>query len=140
MSRNEDLLLVVSDCFTEKALQDILAKSSKEKRQDVKVLSWDFGTAAAKGDSYLSTVNRILVKGEVKGNPIDVKIVVKSLPKNVGRRKTFRSADFFYNEITFYEEVIFLIQTQEKRNYLTNVLVNRFLLRMRIGRSSYESK
>ncbi|XP_033222887.1 uncharacterized protein LOC117176730 [Belonocnema kinseyi] len=106
MSRNMDLLNSVSDSFTEKTLEDILAKATKDEGQDVRILSWDFGEASAKGDSYLSTVSRILVKGEVNGKPTEVKLVVKSLPKNLGRRKTFRSADFFYNEITFYEEVI----------------------------------
>lgn len=110
MSRNIDLLISVSDSFTEKILEDILAKATKEKAKDVKILSWDFGEASAKGDSYLSTVSRILVKGEVNGKSTEVKLVVKSLPRNLGRRKTFRSADFFYNEITFYEEVYFLFK------------------------------
>lgn len=106
MSQNKDLLMEVSDHFTEKNLRDILAKKNGGKSEDVRVLSWDFGAASAKGDSYLSTVSRICVKGEIKGKSIEVKLVVKSLPKNLGRRKTFRSPDFFYNEITFYEEVI----------------------------------
>ena len=110
MSRNTDLLIGVSDKFTEKTLQDILAKLTCSRSENTKIVSWDFGAAIPKGDSYLSTVSRILVKGEVNGNSVEMKLVVKSLPKNLGRRKTFRSSDFFYNEITFYKEVCLLIQ------------------------------
>ncbi|XP_025162063.1 uncharacterized protein LOC105183226 isoform X2 [Harpegnathos saltator] len=37
---------------------------------------------------------------------VQVNIVVKSIPQNVGRRKTFRSSDFFSNEIVFYTQVV----------------------------------
>lgn len=37
---------------------------------------------------------------------IIIPIVIKSMPKNVGRRKTFRSSDFFRNEVNFYNTVI----------------------------------
>lgn len=34
-----------------------------------------------------------------------VDLIIKSLPSNIGRRKSFRSTDFFRNEIAFYEHV-----------------------------------
>ena len=37
---------------------------------------------------------------------ITVQLVIKSMPKNVGRRKTFRSSDFFRNEVNFYNNII----------------------------------
>lgn len=37
---------------------------------------------------------------------ISVSLVIKSTPKNVGRRKTFRSADFFRNEVNFYNHIV----------------------------------
>lgn len=36
----------------------------------------------------------------------DVHLIIKSSPKSIGRRKTFRSADFFRNEINFYNIVL----------------------------------
>jgi hypothetical protein len=32
----------------------------------------------------------------------DINIIIKTTPKSIGRRKTFRSAEFFRNEINFY--------------------------------------
>lgn len=103
MSKDLSLLSGVSKLFTEETLEEILRKVSGEK--EVKVLSWDFGEAANKGDGYLSIVDRVKIAGEAGGKPIDVSLVVKSMPQNLGRRKTFRSTDFFYNEVTCYLEV-----------------------------------
>lgn len=103
MSKDLALLAGVSKLFTEDTLREVLKKSSAE--NEVRVTGWTFQPAAAKGDSYLSQVDRITVHGEANGKTIEVKLVIKSLPKNIGRRKTYRSTDFFYNEITFYKEV-----------------------------------
>lgn len=32
--------------------------------------------------------------------------MIKSVPKNIARRKTFRSGDFFRNEINFYQKIL----------------------------------
>ena len=37
---------------------------------------------------------------------IEVNVVIKSIPKNVARRLTFRSKDFFTNEANFYNIVL----------------------------------
>ncbi|XP_046484171.2 uncharacterized protein [Neodiprion pinetum] len=103
MSKDKSLLSGVSKLFTEQTLEDIIRKTTGEK--DVEILSWDFGEASKKGDGYLSIVDRVTVKGEAGGKPASVSLVVKSMPQNIGRRKTFRSKDFFYNEIICYTEI-----------------------------------
>lgn len=37
---------------------------------------------------------------------ISVSLVIKAIPKNVGRRKTFRSSEFFRNEVNFYNYIM----------------------------------
>ncbi|XP_020710180.1 uncharacterized protein LOC105689851 [Athalia rosae] len=103
MPKDKELLWGVSDLFTEETLEEILRKASGE--EDVKVSSWDFGEAGKQGDGYLSVVNRIKVEGEAGGKPVEVSLVVKSLPRNIARRKTFRSEEFFRNEIACYVDI-----------------------------------
>lgn len=96
----------VSDKFTEEVLADVLCRAYNGKK--VQLTDWNFGEGFAKGDSYLSTVNKAKLYGILDDNPkqqVQVNIVVKSIPKNIGRRKTFRSKDFFGNEIIFYTKV-----------------------------------
>lgn len=104
-STNKDhaKLKEVSACFTEKTLQDILYTVHNGK--EVNVLSWEFGGSSTIGDNYLSTIYKIKVTGTVDGKKVQVGLVVKALPKNKGRRKTYRSAEFFSNEILFYTKV-----------------------------------
>lgn len=107
MSQTEDRVNLsdVSDKFTEEVLADVLRRACNGK---VQLTDWNFGEGFAKGDSYLSTVNKGKLYGIVDGNPrqqVQVNFVVKSIPKNVGRRKTFRSGEFFRNEIIFYTKV-----------------------------------
>ncbi|XP_003706592.3 uncharacterized protein LOC100875535 [Megachile rotundata] len=106
MSENKDYTKLndVSSHFTEETLKGILRTAQDGK--EVNVLSWDFGEANAKGDNYLSTVYRIKINGTVDGKEVQLRIVVKSLPNNIGRRKTYRSTDFFRNEIIFYTQVL----------------------------------
>jgi len=105
-TKNRFNLSDVSDKFTEEVLAEVLCKIYDGKK--VQLTDWDFGEGFAKGDSYLSTVNKGTVYGVIDGSPrqqVQVNFVVKSIPKNVGRRKTFRSKDFFRNEIIFYTKV-----------------------------------
>lgn len=103
MSKDVELLKSVSKLFTEKLLEEVLTTKFGEK--DVEVTGWDFGEASAKGDSYLSEVDRVVIHGNVKGKPTKLKVVVKSFPGNLGRRETYRSTVFFRNEILFYTQV-----------------------------------
>ncbi|XP_020296153.1 uncharacterized protein LOC109861065 [Pseudomyrmex gracilis] len=97
----------VSDKFTEETLMDILCKANNGKK--VQLTDWSFGDGFTKGDSYMSTVYKGTVYGVVDDDPkqnVQVQFVVKSIPKNVARRKTFRTADLFRNEIAFYTQVV----------------------------------
>ena len=96
-------LTEISVHFTEETLKHILRVVNNGK--EVNVLSWDFDGTSSKGDNYLSTIYKIKVIGTVDGKEIEVGSVIKSLPKNIGRRKTYRSAEFFSNEIMFYTKV-----------------------------------
>lgn len=113
-SKDYGKLKDVSSHFTEETLKNILCMVHNG--TEVNVLSWNFGQASAKGDNYLSTVDKIKVNGIVDGKEVQINLVVKSLPQNIGRRNTYRSVDFFYNEIIFYTQVrttliLFLLQT-----------------------------
>lgn len=96
----------VSDKFTEEVLADVLRRAYDGRK--VRLTDWNFGEGFAKGDSYLSTVSKGRLHGIVddSGQQVQVNLVVKSIPKNVGRRKTFRSGEFFGNEIIFYTKVM----------------------------------
>lgn len=94
----------ISAKLTKETLESILAAECNE--TDVKLTNWDFGDASAKGDSYLTVVNKVKLSGLANGKPVQVDIVIKSLPQNLGRRKTYRSTIFFRNEVAFYTKVI----------------------------------
>lgn len=55
-----------------------------------------------RGSSYLSEVNRIKINGQLQDETFQVATIVKSLPRSVARRMTFRSPDFFSREIEFF--------------------------------------
>ena len=109
MNKNKSLLDSVSKYFTEKTLESIVGKKFGADVNNIEILSWEFENATKIGDNYLSTVERITIKSKISCENKDLKIIVKSLPNNMGRRKTYRSADFFRNEIIFYNEVILFI-------------------------------
>lgn len=97
----------ISPNFNEAVLNDIIRGYGGQKCTSWRFVGSDFG----KGDSYLSEVYRLEVEDETSRQaegdvPLKAKLVVKSIPKNVGRRMTFRSADFFRNEINFYNVVM----------------------------------
>uniref|UniRef100_A0A182M746 CHK kinase-like domain-containing protein n=1 Tax=Anopheles culicifacies TaxID=139723 RepID=A0A182M746_9DIPT len=95
----------ISPKFTEETLDEIV-RSAGGKR----CISWKIPeTNFTKGDAYLSELYRIQLTGERNEpdqEPMVVNVVVKTIPKNVGRRNTFRSADFFRNEANFYNVVL----------------------------------
>lgn len=96
----------VNNKFTEEVLKNILSETCNGK--EVQLVEWSFNEGSAKGDNYLSNVYKGKVIGIINGNPkqnVQVNVVVKSMPKNPGTRKTLRCADFFCNEIAFYTQV-----------------------------------
>ncbi|GAB0088175.1 uncharacterized protein DMENIID0001_025620 [Sergentomyia squamirostris] len=95
---------IVSVVFTEEKLNEILNQEGGYQFKNYEFI----GGFSAKGESYLSEVYRVRVEGEKpgSGSKKSLNLVVKALPKNIGRRKTYRSTDFFRNEISFYESII----------------------------------
>uniref|UniRef100_A0A182N5A7 CHK domain-containing protein n=1 Tax=Anopheles dirus TaxID=7168 RepID=A0A182N5A7_9DIPT len=95
----------ISVKFTEETLDEIIRNAGGKR-----CLGWKFPeTNFTKGDAYLSELYRIQLTGEPTEpgkEPFVVNVVVKTIPKNVGRRNTFRSADFFRNEANFYNVVL----------------------------------
>lgn len=108
----------VSEKFTVEVLTDILSKVCHS-GEEVRLIDWSFDEGFAKGDYYTSNINRGKVSGIVDGGPgqqrsLQVNFIVKAMPKNLCRRKTMRSADFFRNEIAFYTEVRLFIVRQTR--------------------------
>lgn len=105
MNRNKKCtnLSDINNKLTEEVLTNIFSKAYNGKQ--VQLTDWNFRTGSAKGDNYLSNVYKGKVNGVINGDPkqhVQINIVVKTMPKNPGTRKTLRCADFFFNEITFY--------------------------------------
>lgn len=106
----------ISPKFTEQVFMSILHKKAKSEKVEVKKII--LGEESKKGDSYLSTVTRYTVEAIKNGDEAFVlNVIVKAYPKNTGRMKTFRSADFFITEVGFYEKVWPKLQAfQESKN------------------------
>lgn len=104
MAKNKDILTGLSKLLTEKTLENIVKQATGGK--NIEIVDWKSEGASKKGDSYLSTVTRLTIEAIVDNKKNNLKVVIKSLPDNLGRRKTFRSAEFFRNEITFYTKVL----------------------------------
>lgn len=94
-------LSVISSKFTEETLQEIVGKI----KPGAKVSSWEVDTCSTRGSSYLSEVSRLNIEGVLDDEQFLVKSFVKALPKNLARRQTFRSAEFFVREIEFYDKI-----------------------------------
>lgn len=105
-----DLQLFISAKFNETLLVKILQELYCV--NDVSIKSIKFNSDSKKGDSYLSTVTRLIVEanGQNTGDEepnvnINLPLIAKALPNNESRRKTFRSLDFFRNEVIFYNKI-----------------------------------
>ncbi|KAL0122174.1 hypothetical protein PUN28_007132 [Cardiocondyla obscurior] len=97
----------VNSKLTKEVLTSILSKVCDGKK--VQLIDWTFNEGSSRGDNYLSNVYKGKINGAIDGDPkkyVEANIVVKSMPKNPGTRKTLRCADFFSNEIAFYTEIV----------------------------------
>lgn len=103
MNKDTQLLDKVSNKFTEETLKTILLSATGEKTATV--TGWELAPAAAKGDNYLSIVYRASIEGVTGGKDTKISVIIKGLPNNAASIKTFRSTEFFYNEIYFYNNV-----------------------------------
>ncbi|KAG7296507.1 hypothetical protein JYU34_020285 [Plutella xylostella] len=97
-------LLQVSKCLTNERLSQALTDWFQE---DCQFTHWKYVSDTGKGDSYLSEVIRIRIFGKnLKDETKHVQVILKNIPKNECRRLTYRSHEFFKNEIIFYTEVL----------------------------------
>ncbi|XP_063216112.1 uncharacterized protein LOC134527390 isoform X2 [Bacillus rossius redtenbacheri] len=95
----------ISVKLTEETLLEVLRMFAK--REDVCVSGYKVRPAMmSEGDSYQSSVSRIVLEGSSTSGDVNysVSLIVKGLTPNICRRKTFRTVEFFANEIAFYEK------------------------------------
>ena len=79
----------------------------KTDNNNCQITCFQYVSETGKGDSYLSELIRIKIHGVDQNNTANyVQVILKNIPRNVARRLTFRSHEFFKNEITFYEKVL----------------------------------
>lgn len=103
MENDAKLLTKISEKFTVETLKTIISQATGEKI--VTINGWQLETAESIGDNFLSIIYRVTIDCTAGGINTQVKTVIKGLPKNWVSRQTFRSADFFKNEIIFYSQV-----------------------------------
>ncbi|KAG4079925.1 hypothetical protein HA402_006237 [Bradysia odoriphaga] len=95
-------LETISSKFTTEVLDTIVRNRGGTRHK-----SFRFGDGFRKGDSFLSDVYRLIVTGiKEDETEFELQMIIKSMPKSLSRRKTFRSAGFFRNECRFYEVVL----------------------------------
>lgn len=84
----------------------------------VKYTDYEHLGETGKGDSYLSDMFRLKIYGKTEDDEkLCVQVVLKTIPKNIARRKTFRSSEFFANEINFYAHVLpAMLEFQKSKN------------------------
>ncbi|KAK7869898.1 hypothetical protein R5R35_013696 [Gryllus longicercus] len=99
------LLSDISSKLTSDSLKEFLRE---EFGPDAEFVQYKILTGASKGESYLSTVYRIEVEGKSSRDEkkLVLHLIVKCLPASAARRKTFRSLEFFRNEVAFYNKVV----------------------------------
>ncbi|RZC33766.1 uncharacterized protein BDFB_003782 [Asbolus verrucosus] len=105
----EELQKIISPKFTQEVVRNIADKVSGLSETELQITNIE-DTFSKNGDAYLSQICRfgVNVKGKNQSGEeeiVFIPIIVKYLPKNVARRKTYRSTVFFENESIFYEKV-----------------------------------
>jgi hypothetical protein len=109
-----ELQKIISPKFTDRVVLEIVAKKSE--LSDVIVETIQIGESSTKkGDSYLGQICRLTINASEKNKTghqeqVSIPVIAKFLPKNLARRKTYRSAVFFENEVIFYEKVWTVLQ------------------------------
>ncbi|CAK1541444.1 unnamed protein product [Leptosia nina] len=103
MAQNFKTLIHLSILLTDDELSKALSVWFNE---PTTFTHWEPIGEMGKGDSYLSDVYKIKIYGQCNGSSKHIQIIVKTIPKNTSRRLTFRSHDFFRNEINFYQKVL----------------------------------
>ncbi|XP_063372876.1 uncharacterized protein LOC134660915 isoform X2 [Cydia amplana] len=102
--------------LTDEKLSEVLCDLFRE---NIAFARWEYVGEAGKGDSYLSEIIRIKIFGKTDCGDFKhiIQVVLKSIPRSVSRRITFRSDEFFKNEILFYTEVLpVMLKFQSTKN------------------------
>lgn len=95
-------LSVISPKFTEETVHQIVERI----KPGSSVKCWELDMCSNRGSSYLSELNRLKITGHQQDNQeFHVNVIVKSLPRSLSRRLTFRSAEFFSRETEFYDKI-----------------------------------
>lgn len=94
-------LSTISPKFTEETLLEVVQKIKSGSR----VLSWDFEMCGTRGTSYQSELYRLTIHGQSVEETFVVNAFVKALPRNLARRMTFRSPEFYAKEIEFSDKI-----------------------------------
>ncbi|XP_068624060.1 uncharacterized protein [Battus philenor] len=112
---NYSTLTQVSPALTDEKLSGALTDWFDE---NITFTRWEYVGEIGKGDSYLSEVRRIRIHGVNRyGVNKHVQVILKTIPQNTCRRLSFRSDEFFKNEIAFYTKVLpALLNFQSKTN------------------------
>ncbi|XP_038218150.1 uncharacterized protein LOC119836764 [Zerene cesonia] len=118
---NNSLLTQVSPLLTNDELDKALSKWFQE---PVSYSHWEYVSETGKGDSYLSEVMRVKIYGKINGKSKHVQVILKTIPKNVCRRLTFRSHDFFKNEINIYLNVLPELLNFQSEKQVTDPFTN----------------
>ncbi|XP_026316173.1 uncharacterized protein LOC113227457 isoform X2 [Hyposmocoma kahamanoa] len=108
---------LVYECpaLTNERLSDALTKWFGE---NVTFTHWENIGGLGKGNFYISELMQIIVYGKNQnGESKSVDVMVRNIPKSIASRLTFRSNEFFRNEINFYEIVLpALLKFQASKN------------------------
>ncbi|XP_059486393.1 uncharacterized protein LOC132203001 isoform X1 [Neocloeon triangulifer] len=112
-SRPPASLQIISPLFTEEILLKIIRVAVKDETASIKAFSVSYATAP--GEGYLGIVYRIIADAQTGGATTRVSFIVKGLPQNLARRKTWKIPSFFKNEVLFYSHVLPIMQDFEQR-------------------------
>ncbi|EFA02416.1 uncharacterized protein LOC107397744 [Tribolium castaneum] len=124
----EQLQNIISPKINQQVLTDIVVKKSGLKDIQIKEIKIE-GACTRKGDSYLSQICRFTIEATGKNksnqeNETSIPVIAKFLPKNLARRKTYRSPVFFENEGIFYETVLPAFQDFQNSKKLSKKFEN----------------
>ncbi|XP_050669378.1 uncharacterized protein LOC126968404 isoform X1 [Leptidea sinapis] len=114
-------LIEISPLLTDHEISKALTDWFKEA---VTFTKWEYVDETGKGDSYLSEVIRIRIYGKTDDTLRHIQVVLKTIPKNICRRLTYRSHDFFKNEINFYTKVLPTLLSFQAKKQMTDPFLN----------------
>jgi hypothetical protein len=112
-SRPEASLQVISPLFTEALLEKIVRTAVHNEAASVQSHTVTYATAP--GEGYLGIVYRVRAEVLSGGSVRQLSFIVKGMPVNMARRKTWKIPSFFRNEVLFYSHVLPIMRDFEQR-------------------------